>query len=209
MGEGARVLRTRRLHGGVASVVHELTVAHASARHRLVLRRSPDRADVPAHDPAREVATEAQVLRALDGRALAPRVIAADPGGEQCGVAALLMTRCPGRPVVAPTRPGPWVRALAEAVRAVRDAGLEGAELDPVAPWWPDDPGPPPWARHPERWRDIRQGLGDGLPRAGAVGVVHRDLHPGNVVIARHRVSGIVDWVHACRGPVEVDVAAD
>lgn len=135
VGEGARVLRTRRLHGGVASVVQELTVAHASARHRLVLRRSPDRADVPAHDPAREVATEAQVLRALDGRALAPRVIAADPGGEQCGVAALLMTRCPGRPVVAPTRPGPWVRALAEAVRAVRDAGLEGAELDPVAPW--------------------------------------------------------------------------
>jgi aminoglycoside phosphotransferase (APT) family kinase protein len=35
---------------------------------------------------------------------------------------------------------------------------------------------------------------------------VHRDFHPGNVLWRRHRVTGVVDWANACRGPWDVDV---
>jgi aminoglycoside phosphotransferase (APT) family kinase protein len=36
---------------------------------------------------------------------------------------------------------------------------------------------------------------------------IHRDFHPGNVLWARGRVSGVVDWANACRGPAGCDVA--
>ena len=36
---------------------------------------------------------------------------------------------------------------------------------------------------------------------------IHRDFHPGNVLWARGRCTGIVDWPEACRGPAGCDVA--
>lgn len=36
---------------------------------------------------------------------------------------------------------------------------------------------------------------------------IHRDFYPGNVLWARGRCTGIVDWPEACRGPVGCDVA--
>jgi len=37
--------------------------------------------------------------------------------------------------------------------------------------------------------------------------LIHRDFHPGNVLWARGRCTGIVDWPEACRGPAGCDVA--
>jgi aminoglycoside phosphotransferase (APT) family kinase protein len=37
--------------------------------------------------------------------------------------------------------------------------------------------------------------------------LIHRDYHPGNVLVDAGAVSGIVDWPNACAGPPEVDVA--
>ena len=36
---------------------------------------------------------------------------------------------------------------------------------------------------------------------------IHRDYHPTNVLWEDGVVSGVVDWVNACRGPAGVDVA--
>ena len=36
---------------------------------------------------------------------------------------------------------------------------------------------------------------------------VHRDFHPGNVLWRRGRLSGVVDWANACRGPAGCDLA--
>ena len=35
---------------------------------------------------------------------------------------------------------------------------------------------------------------------------IHRDFHPTNVLWHDGNVSGVVDWVNACRGPANVDV---
>ncbi len=47
---------------------------------------------------------------------------------------------------------------------------------------------------------------------AGVVGssdrFIHRDFHPLNVLWHQGSVSGVVDWVHACRGPIEFDIAS-
>ena len=36
---------------------------------------------------------------------------------------------------------------------------------------------------------------------------IHRDYHPTNVLWCGGAVSGVVDWINACRGPAGVDVA--
>jgi thiamine kinase-like enzyme len=43
--------------------------------------------------------------------------------------------------------------------------------------------------------------------RGKSAGVSHRDYHPTNILWSDERISGVVDWVNACRGPAGVDVA--
>jgi aminoglycoside phosphotransferase (APT) family kinase protein len=57
-------------------------------------------------------------------------------------------------------------------------------------------------------WRDaaaaVREVDVDAIePR----GFIHRDHHAGNVLWSRGRVSGVVDWVEACEGPLAIDAA--
>jgi aminoglycoside phosphotransferase (APT) family kinase protein len=44
-------------------------------------------------------------------------------------------------------------------------------------------------------------------PPSGPLAFVHRDYHPGNVLFSGDRCTGIVDWVNACAGPSEIDIA--
>ncbi|MHB8463454.1 MAG: aminoglycoside phosphotransferase family protein, partial [Acidimicrobiales bacterium] len=74
-------------------------------------------------------------------------------------------------------------------------------------PWYEGTTTTPPvpsarpelWARAIELWHTSRPAFEPVF--------VHRDLHPGNVLWTRQRVSGIVDWANACRGPRGCDVA--
>lgn len=35
---------------------------------------------------------------------------------------------------------------------------------------------------------------------------IHRDYHPANLLWTHHTVSGVVDWINACRGPAGIDL---
>ena len=208
LGDGARVVRARRLRGGVSSIVHEVAIVYRSGyRTTVVLRRVPFWDDVPNHDPGAEVRADAAILALLNGRAGAPHLIAADGDGDGCGTPGLLMTRVPGRPNVAPRDVHGWVRGLADAVRSVQGADVDTASLPAFVPWLPASEDPPTWASAPKAWAEARRSLHASLPRASAEGFVHRDLHPGNVLFKTGALSGIVDWSHAARGPVEADVS--
>lgn len=208
IGEGARVVRARRLRGGVSSVVHEVALVDRSwHRTNVVLRRVPFWNDVPDHDPAAEVRADAGILARLDGQAGAPTVIAVDVSGAACGAPSVLMSRLPGRPIVAPRDVEGWVRGLAEAVRLVRSAAVDVSQLAAFTAWMPPSEDPPAWSRSPERWVDARRSLHASPARSRGDGFIHRDLHPGNVLFRHGALSGIVDWTHAARGPVEADIS--
>jgi aminoglycoside phosphotransferase (APT) family kinase protein len=85
--------------GGIASVVHRLTIDHGSYRDVLVLRQYEPGVLAPI-DTAALVRDEAATLRAVHDAGLpAPEPIAADADGrESDGHPAILMTRLPGRP---------------------------------------------------------------------------------------------------------------
>ncbi|HUQ40750.1 MAG TPA: aminoglycoside phosphotransferase family protein [Acidimicrobiales bacterium] len=196
---GAPVVGVRRLPGASSTAVHGL---HLADGRRFVLRRYswPGFLQEEPIAPRREV--DALVLGTRSGLGV-PEVVAADTTGDAVGdgVPVLLMSWLPGRAVGAPD-----VDRLAEVVASVHAVDASSLPHEYFR-WYADRPTlrPPPsgvtaiWERAQEVW--------DAGPPPFRPAFVHRDFHPGNVLWSRGRLTGIVDWANACRGPTGCDIA--
>lgn len=196
---GVRVIAVNRLAGASTSAVHRINLANGG---RLVLRRYVWRWVVD-DDPL-------VVQREADGLAFAraaglpvPELVAADTTGADVGdgTPAVLMTYLTGRAVGVPD----LVR-LATAAAAIHD--VDASSLSHAwSPWWDASTfRPPAAARQPHLWEHAAE-LGRTAMPAHRPTLIHRDLHPGNVLWTRGRCTGVVDWVNACRGPIGCDIA--
>lgn len=196
---GAEVRRVRRLTGASSTAVHRLDLADGRA---VALRRYLWRGFLDAEPDAPQ--RELDALRfATDEGLAAPRVLAADPDGSSIGdaVPAIVMTFLPGVPQA---RPDP--HRLAEAAAAIHAVDPTGLGHD-YFPWYEAEmTTPPPLATRPALWEEAIAIWQHQVPAYEAV-LIHRDFHPGNVQWSRRRVTGVVDWVGACRGPAGCDVA--
>ena len=151
---------------------------------------------------------EAAVLELLAGTPVpAPRLLAADPDGERCGVPALLVSFLPGRPPGAELDPDVLIDGmaqLAEAIHTVDAAGRVPRYRRYVAP---ERLAVPRWSRRPEVWQravELARGAPPPLPDC----LIHRDFHPGNTLWEDGRLTGVVDWSYASWGPAAVDAAS-
>lgn len=64
----------------------------------------------------------------------------------------------------------------------------------------------PAWTDQPAHWEHAIELIKRTAPNYPAV-FIHRDYHPTNVLWKGNGISGIVDWINACKGPAGVDVA--
>ena len=206
IGPGARALSVRRLRGGVSSAVHALVVEREAEIQHLVLRRFV-RADWFAREP--EIAQrEAAALRLLEGTDVpAPHLIAVDEDGSASGVPSVLMTRLRGHIVLAPPDIDSWLRQIAEALPRIHGTRPSVDEMP-----WTYKPyndvtslDVPTWSARPAEWaRALDVARGPSPPAAEHI--IHRDYHPANILWSSGRITGIVDWVNACRGPAGMDI---
>lgn len=205
VGPRARVTRVRRLRSAWAAAMHAVDVRDGDRTERLVLRRWT-RTDFPPDEGV--VENEVAILRALEPSALpVPRLVAFDAGGDTTDVPAVLTTRLPGRDVLAPRALDTFLDRLAAILHEINTLPAPAnARYDYV----PYDLGivtsPPEWTARPAVWARAIAITDEAMPAAPRV-LCHRDFHPGNVLWARGRVSGVVDWTHACRGPAAAAVA--
>lgn len=198
---GAIPIGARDLPGATSSSV---SVIDFDDGDQLVLRLHTNDAWLVAEP---DLATrEAVALRALAGTpVVAPSLIAVDESGEFCGRPAVLMSLLPGESdasVASPDR----LRLLADGLPALHAQPIPNG-LHMFAPYQrPEARKIPAWTSIPEVWRAAID-VCASPPPSGPVAFVHRDYHPGNVLFSGHRRTGIVDWVNACAGPPEIDVA--
>ena len=199
---GGRVNAVRPLAGGTSSAVHAVDAAGRA----LVLRRFV-RADWLAEEPDAP-AREARALElAAGGTVPAPALVAVDPDGEAAGEPALLMTRLPGATVWSPPVRAPFLDGLAAVARAVWATPLPAgpAPVPDYAPYAPAASRAPAWSRRPAVWARAVEAFATARPADDRRVLVHRDLHPGNVLWADGAVTGLVDWPDASVGSPAAD----
>ncbi len=196
---GSPVVRVRRLAGASSTAVHGLWLADG---RRVVVRRYawPGFLESEPDAPRREV----EALAYARAHALpVPDVLAADTTGDDIGdgVPTVLMSFVDGRAVAIPD-----LHRLAEVAATIHAVDADRFGHAYFA-WYADTTLTPPagssqprlWERALDRWHHAMPPF---EPR-----FIHRDFHPGNVLWARGRATGIVDWANACRGPRGCDVA--
>ena len=200
---GARVIGGRRLIGGITSSIHRLAVeTRSGTRTQVVLRRwIPDASDT-TEDVPQLVEREGHVLRGLGSTDIpAPRVLAVDPTGASAGMPALLMTRVAGQMDLVPTDPTSWLRQIAGMAVRIHESDVDA---EPYR-WRPRDLPVPSWTSRPSDWHAAAD-LVRSPPPAHEVRFMHGDYQHFNFLWRRGRLTGVVDWAGACRGPADVDV---
>ena len=209
-GPGWRVSRAGRMHGGTAAAVDGINVvAPDGSARRLVLKRWL-RPGWEVTDARYTAGREAAVLRRLAGTTVpVPSVIAVDEDGDEIGAPGILMTHVDGRhPSDADQRRPDRIRAMAEVLVAIHEVGDDiRSVVGDFEPYTPLDRVQLPVATPtPSLWRAAIDRV-RGEPPSGPGVLLHRDYHPWNLLWARGRPVGVVDWTNASWGEPAMDLA--
>ena len=136
----------------------------------------------------------------------APRLVAYADDDVGFGAPVVLMSFLDGSVDLRPADFQGWLRALAAQLAAIHRHPADGF------PWrfrsWVNRAAlvTPAWSAVPRLWERAIEFWLRTEPESRAV-FIHRDYHPTNVLWREGAVSGVVDWINACRGPAGVDVA--
>jgi aminoglycoside phosphotransferase (APT) family kinase protein len=200
----AVVQSAQRLHGGMPSIIHSI-VLHVNGAESKVVLRQVDNAEWLHEEPDLAL-HEAESLRlAVQTAVSTPRMLAYDVTGDICGIPAVLMTQLSGTVVLQPPNMESWIDGLAKAL-----AQIHKVEADHF-PWtyftYQDlsTLEAPAWSSYTEQWDKVVALVKGPQPKVKPT-FIHRDYHPANVIWENGKVSGVVDWVNACRGPAGIDV---
>ena len=202
LGSGVQVVGSKRLTGGLTSIVHQLTVERNGRRELYALRWwVPD--SEWQHWIARAVPLETAVLTKLDRSDIpAPRLIGSTTDAA-VGGPAVLMTRLPGEVHLTPRDRERWLRQMAQMLTRIHALAIDGKPFES----WLDHSqlSPPLDASRADVWREaIALVAEERAPTRTSF--LHRDYQHFNMLWSRERLTGVVDWIEACVGPPEVDV---
>jgi aminoglycoside phosphotransferase (APT) family kinase protein len=153
----------------------------------------------PANDSAG--AHEQQVLHALDGLGgLAPKLLASDLNGRWSACPTTLLSWLDGEADITPSDPDQWASQLGHALATVHAVHCDRLAALPSVfhrRGSPRELAGPLAGEIRSGWRRIT---------ASAEVLTHTDYWSGNVVWRDGRLTGIVDWPSAARGPRGYDV---
>jgi aminoglycoside phosphotransferase (APT) family kinase protein len=203
---GAMVAGLRRLKGGLEASTHRVDlITRTGARRPLVVRRFNSAARW--YDPARLANEQATLASLVDTDVPAPECLLVDVAGDWLGTPAMVQTCLPGGPAP-PARWVEWAPRLVDAMARVHEVPAV-VDAEPWISGWRTGTPPASLADDPwvaRVWPVIEAHAAELEGSASGV-LVHHDLHPGNTLWSRGRVTGIVDWPMAGAGFAAYDRA--
>lgn len=200
----ALIRSVRPLYGSTSSTLHCLTLQVGSVERRYVVRQF-DNLEWLQQEPDLARHEAASLTWAARTGLPVPGLIAFDETGSECGLPTVLMTHLKGSVVLSLPEPDGWLSSLAAALLKIH--AVQAADF----PWpyftYIDLAAleTPAWSGFPAAW-ETALALVKRPPPPVKPCFIHRDYHPANVLWRGHTISGVVDWVNACRGPVGIDL---
>ena len=198
------VVACEPMAGAGTSAMHHVTLRNRdNTEHRVVMRRYV-LADYLEHEPD-AANTEIVALKLAATAAVpTPDLVAADPTAEHCDAPTVVMSELDGRPL--------WdlgdrtLDQLVDAVTAIHDVNIDHAPIRGIGRYHQRSYAPPRWTTAPAVWEQAVEIFHGPIPQVD-VGFVHRDFYPANTLWRRRRLTGIIDWQAACRGPASIDIS--
>jgi len=208
----ARILRVRRLRGGLGAQTHVLTLeAPDGSRERVVLRRHFVRETLNPERAEREF----RILELVaDAGIPSPRALHLDAHGEYFGAPALLLSYLPGRSLYEPRDEVAWTEQLARVMLSIHAIGSADRDLSWLPGFSRDEIAAELEELKPEAEkagalaRRVHATLVANLDRVAwpEPCLIHEDFWPGNTVWFRQRLIGVIDWINAKVGDPRCDV---
>jgi aminoglycoside phosphotransferase (APT) family kinase protein len=194
-----------QMKGSTSSSVFLIQCPRGSKPQRFVLRVL-DNQEWLAEEPDLAAHEAAALEEAQKAGLRAPKLVAYSSNDVGFGAPVVLMSFIEGNIELRPSNFQQWLGGLAGQLALIHQHTAD------AFPWryrsWVEKAAlaPPKWTTIPRVWeRAIELALG-AEPDSHSV-FIHRDYHPTNVLWHKGAVSGVVDWINACRGPAGVDVA--
>lgn len=200
----AELTNVKPLKGGTSSTLFELDIRINGGTLSYVLRLF-HKADWLEKEPdlAKHEADSLQF--AEKAGLLVPHVIAHDETGKSSGMPAVLMTKMPGSVVLQPANDENWLEGLAASLADLHQIEPAGFPYNYFSYNNAFLLEKPTWSKVQNDWMRAFYIVAGSRPEAPEC-FIHRDFHPANVLWENGKVSAIVDWVNACRGPAGIDV---
>jgi aminoglycoside phosphotransferase (APT) family kinase protein len=205
LGPGFQISAILPQIGATSSTLHRIKTLHQGRTVSFILRRFTNREWLADEPGLAEHEASNLELASLSGLPV-PELIAYDPSGEEAGDPAVLMTCLPGQVDLLPNDLDGWLQQQAEVLPLLHTLPA----FDYTWSYFPyNDPQKlsiPTWSSAPDLWQRLIDLVRQPWPRLPQA-FIHRDYHPVNVLFQEGRLSGIVDWPNACRGPAGIDAA--
>ncbi|PSL40288.1 aminoglycoside phosphotransferase (APT) family kinase protein [Planomicrobium soli] len=204
IGEGAKIQRVQPIAGGTSSTLRELLVCRADKTESYVLRMFSNKEWLEQEpDLAQHEAESLQYMRCRG--ITVPQLIAFDQTGEECGLPATLMTKINGEVVLQPMEEQVWIDELALTLAKIHKTEGEEFPFEHFSYNNALTMERPLWSKVPNEWMRAFY-IAAGIRPQTQLSFIHRDYHPSNVLWEGGKITGVVDWVNACVGPIGVDV---
>ena len=200
----ATIVNINKLKGSTSSTLHCVTLKQGEAIKDVVVRQF-DNQEWVQEEPDLAIHEAYSLHKASDSIVPTPELIAFDEMGTECGVPAVLMSYLDGDVHLLPNDQSKWLYGLAKALSEIHQ--MNRTEF-PYTYFSYQDSATlkvPVWSNVPNAWRKAIDYIQDDPP-VYTPQFIHRDYHPANVLWEEEKVSGVVDWVNACIGPLAVDV---
>ena len=209
---GGRVVRVRPMRGGVSSSVHLVHLEGADGRRQAVVVRRYGEYWLKVDPTA--CAREYRVLELLSQRAFpSPRPLLLEAEGGPFGAPTVVMSRLPGRPLLAPRDLPEYFEQMARMLARLHAMPL-GTDFD----FLPEQPAlvnrtlsaeaPRGDPLQEEVWHAVHAEWARVADRVGQRrALLHGDFWPGNLLWVRGRLVGVIDWEQPRLGDPTKDVA--
>ncbi len=194
----------QQLKGSTSSTLHQISLRSNQGIQNVVVRQFDneewleEEPDLAHH--------EAESLRLAEKVSIqTPQMIAYDEKGSSSGIPVVLMTMLEGSVELKPIKMDKWVHELTKALVKIHIVEADDFRWEYFTYNDISSLEIPSWSSVPKAWGKAIEIVKGSQPKYKEC-FIHRDFHPTNVLWKGEAVSGVVDWVNACRGPAGIDI---